>query len=64
MQAAQRPIGFFRTAKLLYRSQGIVRFYRGAVPILFGCIPAHSAFFGTYEIAKKYFGIDDGVLLF
>lgn len=61
MQAAEKSLGFFRTAKLLYRSQGIIRFYRGTLPILLGCIPAHSAFFGTYEIAKKYLGIEDGV---
>jgi len=61
MQAAQKPIRFFNTARLLYRNQGIVRFYRGVVPILFGCIPAHTSFFGMYEVAKRYFGIEDGV---
>jgi hypothetical protein len=63
MQASEKPIGFLRTMELLYRSQGLARLYRGAIPILFGCIPAHSAFFGAYEIAKRKFGIEDGVLL-
>lgn len=61
MQASEKRIGFIRTMKLLYKSQGIYRFYRGAIPIVLGCIPAHSAFFGTYELAKRKFGIDDGV---
>jgi len=63
MQASEKSISFFRTMRLLYINQGIPRLYRGATPILFGCIPAHSAFFGSYEIAKRLFRIEDGVLL-
>ncbi len=63
MQASDHPIGFFKTMQLLYRYQGISRFYRGAIPIVMGCIPAHAAFFGSYEVAKSKFHLDDGVCL-
>lgn len=62
MQASEKTVGFLRTAKLLYRSQGVGRFYRGALSIALGCIPAHSAFFGVYELVKKYSKIEDGVM--
>ena len=61
MQASEKSRGFTNTAKLLYKHGCIRRFYRGAIPIVMGCIPAHAAFFGTYEFAKIKFKIEDGV---
>lgn len=28
-------------------------YYRGALPIILGCIPAHSLYFSIYEYMKK-----------
>eukprot|EP00831_Metopus_contortus_P064785 TRINITY_DN57954_c0_g1_i1.p1 TRINITY_DN57954_c0_g1~~TRINITY_DN57954_c0_g1_i1.p1 ORF type:complete len:322 (+),score=41.43 TRINITY_DN57954_c0_g1_i1:27-968(+) len=64
MQAKEANTGFFKTAIQLYRHQGIMRFYRGVIPILTGCIPAHTAFFGTYEFAKARIFQRDGTLHF
>ena len=61
IQASESSHGFVKTSQLLYKHQGVMRFYRGALPILMGCIPAHAAFFGTYEFAKTKLNIDDGV---
>jgi hypothetical protein len=46
---------------LLYKHQGLRRFYSGVLPIMFGCVPAHAAFFVTYELAKRTFHCNDGV---
>ena len=61
MQSAHGRGGFWRTGRQLHRRAGIKRFYRGAVPIAIGCIPAHGAFFATYEAAKSKLLAHDGV---
>ena len=53
MQASEGSTGFFRTIAMLYKGQGIGRFYRGALPVVLGCLPAHAAFFATYEYTKS-----------
>ncbi len=61
MQVAERGRGFLRTILMLYRQEGFGRFYRGALPILFGCLPAHAAFFTTYEFTKSMLHVNDEV---
>ena len=63
MQATESSTGLVTTVKSLYLENGIKRFYNGAIPILMGCIPAHAAFFGTYEFAKRKLKIEDGVFI-
>jgi solute carrier family 25 iron transporter 28/37 len=40
-------------AKILYKDEGILRFWKGANVIASGCIPAHGAQFVSYEILKE-----------
>jgi hypothetical protein len=44
-----------RTATILYREEGLVRFWKGAQVIASGCVPAHASYFTAYELLKKYF---------
>ena len=46
---------FFETAKILYRDEGIIRFWKGAQVIASGCVPAHASYFTMYELLKRYF---------
>jgi solute carrier family 25 iron transporter 28/37 len=43
---------FLKTLKILYRDEGIARFWRGSQIIASGCIPAHAAYFSFYEYLK------------
>jgi len=47
-------MGFFRTAKILYKDEGFLRFWKGAQVIASGCIPAHASYFAVYEFLKRY----------
>jgi solute carrier family 25 iron transporter 28/37 len=42
-----------RTARILYKEEGILRFWKGANVVASGCVPAHAAQFSVYEILKK-----------
>ena len=54
LQASGRNLGFFKTMNILYRDEGLVRFWRGAQVIASGCIPAHAAYFSVYEYLKRF----------
>jgi len=43
MQAGGSNLNFLRTAKILYKDEGIYRFWKGANVVASGCIPAHAA---------------------
>ena len=47
-------ISSLRTAQILYREEGIFRFWKGANVIASGCIPAHASQFVIYERLKEY----------
>lgn len=40
---------------ILYRDEGLFRFWKGAEVIASGCIPAHAAYFTVYEYLKRLF---------
>jgi solute carrier family 25 (mitochondrial iron transporter), member 28/37 len=40
---------------ILYREEGLFRFWKGAQVIASGCIPAHASYFTVYELLKRYF---------
>jgi len=63
MQASEGSRSFLETISMLYRDEGIARFYRGAIPIMLGCLPAHAAFFATYEFTRSKFYTNDSVQL-
>ena len=44
---------FLGAARLVFREQGLVGFYRGTVPALMRIMPAQAAMFLTYEQTKK-----------
>lgn len=52
MQASGSSLGFIRTAKILAREEGILRFWKGANVVASGCIPAHASLFCMYEYMK------------
>ena len=47
-------IGWIELAQLLYRTDGIIAFYRGILPNLLKVIPAISTSFVTYEYSKSF----------
>ncbi len=55
MQASGGNLKFFETARILYRDEGIIRFWKGAQVIASGCVPAHASYFTMYELLKRYF---------
>ena len=44
-----------QTADILYKDEGIIRFWKGAQVIASGCIPAHASYFTMYEYLKRKF---------
>ena len=53
MQAiGNKNLRFFKTISILRKEEGILRFWKGAQVIASGCIPAHAAYFSTYEYLK------------
>jgi len=44
-----------QTAKRLYQSEGLSKFWRGASVLASGCIPAHALYFSVYEFSKLKF---------
>ncbi len=61
MQASEGSKGFFQTISMLYKEEGLGRFYRGALPVVLGCLPAHAAFFATYEFTKSKLHVSNKV---
>ncbi len=59
MQASEEKRGFFRTIGRLYREGGFGRFYRGALPVALAYLPAHAAFFATYEFTRSKLHLND-----
>ena len=53
MQAGGSNLGFIRTAKILYKEEGLFRFWKGANVVASGCIPAHAGQFLVYEVMKE-----------
>jgi len=44
-------------ATILYKQEGLLRFWHGATVMASGCIPAHASYFLAYEHLKQYFDI-------
>lgn len=45
------------TARILYKEEGLFRFWKGAQVIASGCVPAHASYFTVYELMKRHFEI-------
>lgn len=58
-QASGRMLGVRSIAQILYKDEGLLRFWKGAQVMASGCVPAHAAYFLTYEHWKMYFKIDN-----
>jgi len=52
MQVFEGKYTAIETAKKLYRSEGLSKFWRGASVLASGCIPAHATYFTVYELSK------------
>lgn len=52
-QTGSQKLSFSRTMSILYKDEGILRFWKGANVVASGCIPAHSGMFCLYEILKN-----------
>ena len=59
MQASGSNLSFMRTAKILYKEEGILRMWKGANVVASGCIPAHAAQFTVYEFLKEKLECDN-----
>jgi solute carrier family 25 iron transporter 28/37 len=53
MQAGGSNISLARTARILYKEEGFLRFWKGANVVASGCVPAHAGQFGVYELLKE-----------
>ena len=59
MQASGRQHGMRSIAKILYKDEGLFRFWNGAQVIASGCVPAHASYFLMYEYLKKRLHVDN-----
>ena len=50
--------GGLAEVRALVRREGVMRLWRGATSMLYGCGPAHAAYFSLYEWGKIAFGAD------
>ena len=64
MQASGRTLSFKDTARILYREEGLFRFWKGAQVMASGCVPAHASYFLTYEHLKLMFNFKNETLNF
>merc|ERR1712060_567752 len=55
MQASQRMLTMRQTFKILYKEEGLLRFWKGSPVMASGCIPAHASYFLAYEHLKLFF---------
>lgn len=53
MQASPVKMSVPETVQLVLKERGLLGLMRGSTVIGFGCIPAHIAFFGTFELSKE-----------
>ena len=54
LQASGRNLSVSQTARILYKDEGLLRFWKGANVVVSGCIPAHGAQFCLYEYLREY----------
>jgi len=52
LQASHRKLQFASTLRMLYRDEGLIRFWRGSQIMASGCVPAHACYFAFYEQMK------------
>jgi len=52
MQVNEGRFSAYQTARMLYNTEGLSKFWRGASVLASGCVPAHAAYFTVYELAK------------
>jgi len=52
MQVHEGKYSAFQTARMLYKTEGLSKFWRGASVLASGCVPAHAVYFTVYETAK------------
>lgn len=50
---------FWDITKTIYKNGGLTGFWRGGSTMLFGCAPAHAAYFSIYESTKTLLKIKD-----
>ena len=55
MQASRRMLTMRQTASILFKEEGLVRFWKGSPVMASGCIPAHASYFLAYEHLKVFF---------
>ena len=55
LQSSQNDLKFGTIAKILYREEGLIRFWKGANVLASGVIPAHAGMFTIYEVLKEKF---------
>ena len=51
-------------ASILYKDEGLLRFWHGAQVMASGCVPAHASYFLMYEHLKLYLNFDNDSLNF
>ena len=64
MQASGRKHRIRNIAQILYRDEGLFRFWKGAPIIASGCVPAHASYFLTYEYLKEQLEVHNQSLNF
>ena len=58
LQSSENTLSFSTTAKVLYKEEGLLRFWKGANVVASGCIPAHGAQFVVYEVLKEKLNVN------
>ena len=53
LQSSSNTLSFTTTAKVLYKEEGLLRFWKGANVVASGCVPAHGAQFVIYEYLQE-----------
>lgn len=57
-------LGIRSIASILYKDEGLLRFWKGAQVMASGCVPAHASYFLAYEHLKLYLNFDNESLDF
>jgi len=55
MQASGQRLNMKDVAKILFKDEGLFRFWKGSQVMAMGCVPAHACYFTAYEHLKVYF---------
>lgn len=53
-----------KTARILYKEEGLLRFWKGSPVMASGCIPSHASYFLAYEHLKIYFDFKNETFAF